>query len=126
VVDALGPAVERLEPALRDLVPAVRYAAPYGREIVGLVGGAGAGVHRLLPNGRTGYLDRSVQQMKPEIGWHTDNVLWGRFLIDSDPTYTLDQPDANTKKNPYPAPHDPFSAYRPGSYPHLLPYPAER
>ncbi|MHB8693501.1 MAG: MlaD family protein [Solirubrobacteraceae bacterium] len=128
VVGALSPATARLEPFLRDLVPIVRYAAPYGRDLVGLVGGAGAGVRYLLPDGRGAFPTPAwALSLKRQVGFGTNGpILWGRFLVDGDPAYTADAPDAFTAKNPYPGPADPFSAYVSGSYPHLMPYPAFR
>ncbi len=124
VIAALLPAASRLDPFLRDLVPIMRYAGPYAPDLVGLIGGAGAGVHRLLPNGYATTLDPAyVQTLKPRVGWGPGSVLWGRFLVDGDRAYTTDVPDADTQKNPYPRPNDPFSSYVPGSYPHLMPYP---
>jgi phospholipid/cholesterol/gamma-HCH transport system substrate-binding protein len=123
VIGELGPAVAQLEPVLRDLVPTVSFAAPYRRELVGWIGGSGAGVERLRPDGSVQHPDRTVQQLQPSVGWQADNVLFGRFLIEPVPAYSADQPDANTAKNPYPHPNDPFSAYKPGTYPHLTPYP---
>jgi phospholipid/cholesterol/gamma-HCH transport system substrate-binding protein len=127
VIAALLPAATRLDPFLRDLVPVTQYAAPFTPDLVGLIGGAGAGVHRLLPNGYATTLDPAyVRTLKPRVGWGPGSVLWGRFLVDGDRAYTTDVPDANTKQNPYPRPHDPFSSYVPASYPHLMPYPAFR
>jgi phospholipid/cholesterol/gamma-HCH transport system substrate-binding protein len=123
VVTELGPAVARLEPVLRDLVPIISFTAPYRREVIGLVGGSGAGTERLRPNGTIEHPSSNVQQLQPSVGWQTDNVLFGRFLIEPVPEYSADKPDATTAKNPYPHPNDAFSAYTPGTYPHLTPYP---